>query len=63
MIKKILNIFLDLLAGIIVAGLVLLCLHLFYTLYITPLGSVVLSLLGIIIGSVWALHRLFTKGK
>lgn len=63
MIKKIFNVFLDLLAGTIIAGLVLLCLHLFYTLYITPLGSVVLSFLGIIIGSIWALHRLFTKRK
>ena len=63
MIKKMFNIFLDFLAGTIIAGLVLLCLHLFYTLYITPLGSVTLTLIGIIIGSIWAFHRLFTKRK
>ena len=63
MIKKIFNIFLDLLAGLIIGGLVLFCIHMVYTLYLTPLGSVVLSLLGIIIGTVWALHRLFTKRK
>ena len=63
MIKKIFNIFLDLLAGTIIAGLILFCIHMVYTLYSTPLGSVVLSLLGIVIGIVWALHRLFTKRK
>ena len=61
MFRKIYNIIADLIAVLILIALGSFSCHLLYTLFMTPLGAVTLSTLGVIVATVWACHRIFRK--
>ena len=60
---KIKTLFLDSMAVIILGSLGLACVSMLKTLYNTPMGAILLTLLGAVISVVWACHRVFTKDK